>query len=535
MKLTIDGQPTVVNDGTTILEAARALGIEIPTLCHQPGLSPQTSCFLCVVQVQGNDNFLPACATPAAEGMVVSTRSPEVTATRKTALELLFSDHAGCCIATCTMACPADLDIPGFTEPLAAGRTREAIAVIKERLPLPAVLGRICPAYCESACMRKRLDESIAVHSLHRLAADLDLASPDPYQPEKKPASGKRVAIVGAGPAGLSAAYYLLQQGHACTLFDAAERPGGLLRHLPAERLDQSVLDAEIAVIHRLGAEFTPNWKLGRDGSLAELRSGFDAVLLAFGAALDPLSEQRKVDLEFVKAQGLAAARKGIEADRQSQATAIQGVFAAGEALLGASHAVFAVASGRGAALSIDQYLAARPVTGAPKPFYFWRKQQTAEENETLYGRAGNAPCALSEAARLPGAAPSAAADSAAPQVALEAGRCLQCGCDKADSCRLRRYATQYNIQPNRFRGERRTLAPDDSHAELLYEPGKCILCGLCLRLAETQGEALGLAFVGRGFPTRVAVPLEGKLSEGITKNAHLYAQACPSGALSLK
>jgi len=574
MRLTIDGKTIEADAGTTILAAARAAGIEVPTLCHLEGKKPLTSCFLCVARVEGNENFMPACATPAADGMVVHTQSPEVRAIRKTALELLLSDHAGCCVATCTMGCPADLDIPGFTAKIAAGDPRAAIAIIKEKIPLPAVLGAICPAYCESACMRKRVDDPLAIHALHLRAAELDLAEASPYLPPCAPPSGKRVAIVGAGPAGLSAAYYLLQQGHACTLFDAAARPGGLLRHHPKEELDPALLDGEIAVIEKLGARFVMNWRLGVDASLDELRREHDAVLLAFGATLDWQTEKRKVDFYFSKSQGLEVTRKGLAVSRETLATARGGVFAAGEAVLGASHAVWCVAGGRHASVSIHQFLSGLEVTGPEKPYYFRRAPQTAEEEHLLYGSIEKSPSAfkrdkvdkvdkvdevdfvhqesrrddsLSAQHFSAGSAstenPESRRDDRKDQpptglslaIAQEAARCLQCGCPSAAACKLRLYAGEYRAQAGRFRGERRTLEPDLSHAEIIYEPGKCILCGLCLRIAEEAGEARGLCFIGRGFTTRMAVPLDGALAEGLKKSARACAKACPSGALSLK
>ena len=524
MRLAINGRIVEAQPGDTILCAARKLGVEIPTLCHREEFAPQTSCFLCVVRVEGASCLLPACATRAAEGMAVTTDSPEIFAARKTALELLLSDHAGCCVAHCEIACPADLDVPGFLAELEAGRLRESIAIIRRRLPFPAVLGRLCPAFCESPCWRKRVDEPLAIRALHRYVADADLASSDPYLPERKRPTGKRVAIVGAGPAGLSAAFFLLQEGHGCALFDAADRPGGLLRHIPADALEQEVVDAEIAVIQRLGLEFRSHWRLGVDGSLDQLRHEFDAVLLAFGASVGAPGDKRSVDLELAKSQGLEVAKKGIAADSATGATSLDGVFAAGEAVSGPNYMVRAVAAGRRAAISIHQTLSGQPVRGLPKPFYFWLKHIHENEAEVLYGNAEPTPrvhpgpegLSLSEALR-------------------QAARCLQCGCEKAETCRLRRYADEYGANGNRFRGERRLLDPDGSHPELQYEPGKCILCGLCLKLAEQASEALGLCFAGRGFPTRVAVPFDGLLSQGIRKNALAYAEACPTGALSLK
>ena len=283
--LTIDGRRVTVPPETSVLDAARWLGIRIPTLCHVPGVEPAASCFLCAVQIEGRRTLSPSCAMPVAEGMVVATDSADVRAARQMALELLLSDHAGECVAPCAARCPAGLDIPGFVKGIATGDMREAMQMIGRSLALPGSLGRICPRLCEQACRRCDLDQGLAIGALHRYAADQDRASAVPYLPARAPATGKAIAIVGAGPAGLAAAWYLLQKGHVCTLFDAHPLPGGMLRYgIPAYRLPKDALDAEIAGLRSLGAHFRMGARWGEDFTLAELRGTYDAVFVATGA-----------------------------------------------------------------------------------------------------------------------------------------------------------------------------------------------------------------------------------------------------------
>jgi NADPH-dependent glutamate synthase beta subunit-like oxidoreductase len=261
------------------------LGIHIPTMCHVPGIEPAASCFVCAVQIEGRRTLSPSCAMPVTDQMAVTTDSDDVRAARKMALELLLSDHAGECVAPCAAQCPAGLDIPGFVAGIAAGDTRGAIEVIAGRLALPGSLGRICPRLCEQQCRRCDLDQGLAIGGLHRYAADVDRASRVPHVPPRAPASGKSVAIVGAGPAGLAAAYYLLQRGHDCALFDAHPLPGGMLRYgIPAYRLPKDALDAEIDTIRKLGVQFRMESRWGDDFSLAGLRREHHAVFLAIGA-----------------------------------------------------------------------------------------------------------------------------------------------------------------------------------------------------------------------------------------------------------
>ena len=162
--LTIDGRGVTVERGRSVLDAARSLGIEIPTLCHVSGLEPASACFLCSVQVEGMRTLSPSCALPAADGMVVTTQSDDIRAARRMALELLLSDHAGECIAPCAARCPAELDVPGFVYEIASGENARAIERIYERLSLPGSLGRVCPRLCEESCRRCDFDrEGLAI------------------------------------------------------------------------------------------------------------------------------------------------------------------------------------------------------------------------------------------------------------------------------------------------------------------------------------------------------------------------------------
>lgn len=304
MKITIDGKVFDVAQDQTLLEACRGLGIPIPTLCFDERLEPYGSCFLCVVEVEGARGLKPACATTVFDGMVVKTNSPMVLETRKMCLELLLSNHYGDCLAPCRMTCPAGIDIQGYLAYTANGDYRKGIELVKQRIPFPAAIGRVCPRTCEDACRRNRVDERVGIDYVKRFLADVDMASDEPYRPSCKPDTGKRVAIVGGGPAGLTAAYFLRIFGHAVTVFEAMPKLGGMLRYgIPDYRLPQEVLDWEINQILELGVEAKTAVAFGQDITLDSLRTqGFDAIFLSTGAW-----SSTKMRIENEKANGVVS------------------------------------------------------------------------------------------------------------------------------------------------------------------------------------------------------------------------------------
>jgi formate dehydrogenase major subunit len=285
VKFTLNGKEVEVDAGVKILEAAKNNGIFIPTFCDNKKLKPFASCFVCVVEIEGRPNLLPSCSTDVMEGMTILTESDRVLKARRDCVELLLSDHVGDCVGPCLSACPAGIDIPGFVKHLAVGEDREALELIKHNMPLPGCLGRVCTRPCEEGCRRQLVEKPLAICHLKRAAGDTDAASGDEYIPKTADSSGKKIAIVGAGPAGLSAAYYLQILGHACTIFDAHEAPGGMIRYgIPSYRLPRDVIDREVAIIEKLGCEFKYNTSLGKDVSLDDLRRDYDAVFLGLGA-----------------------------------------------------------------------------------------------------------------------------------------------------------------------------------------------------------------------------------------------------------
>ncbi len=677
--LTIDDKRVTVPAGATILAAANKLGISIPTLCHKDGLEPFTSCFICVVDVEGRVNPAPACSTAATQGMIVRTQSLRIRTTRKMCLELLLSDHCGDCIAPCTLACPAGCDIQAFMRDISEDRDEDAIRTIKQTLPIPGALGRICPRPCEVQCRRVRVEEPLAIGWLHRYAADTNTAAGKTYRPPAGPATGKRVAIVGAGPAGMSAAFFLRQAGHAVTIFEAQAEPGGMLRWgIPAYRLPRESLGNELRAIIEMGVEMRYGRALGKDFSLTELRrEGFNAIFIAVGApysaalqvegeslpgvlggveflgrsahgetiqvgervvvvgggntAIDAVrtarrlgatqvtllyrrtrsempalpveiqeAEREGVVFKFLAAplairkQGQALAlrcqqmrlgepdasgrrrpvpvlgqefeleadtviaaigqkldsamlrQEGIELDAKGGAirvnpatmqTALLDVFAGGDAVGREDQkiAVWAVGSGRLASIAMDQFLKGQPVLGRPALFAIvMGKDPEAVSARRFAGIAKKERAAMHELEPEDRVTSFREVElGLTPQMARgEAQRCLACGCAAAADCAIREYAVEYGADPERFAGVRRDYAVNTENPYIILEPGKCINCGICVRLCRDAGDLGVFGFVDRGFDVRIEPYYELAASAAGKQLCLDCAEACPTGAI---
>ncbi len=302
INLTIDGKNVSVSPGTTVLDAAKKIGIEIPTLCHDKRVEVYGACGLCVVEAVGNPKLLRACSTKVAEGMEILTKTEKVVSSRKCALELLLSDHSGDCRPPCVLACPAQTDCQGYVGLIANGEYYESVKLIMEKLPLPASIGRVCPHPCETACRRQLVEEPIAIAHLKRFVGDIALEEGNGYKPDIAPDTGKKIAILGGGPAGLTAAYFLRTKGHSIKVYDMMPKMGGMLLYgIPEYRLPEEVLNKEVNNIKSLGGiDFFNNVKIGKDVTLNELRKENDAVVIAIGAWTSSKMKVKGEELEGV-------------------------------------------------------------------------------------------------------------------------------------------------------------------------------------------------------------------------------------------
>lgn len=669
IKVTINGKEITAEKGQTILQIAEKNGIEIPTLCYIEEIKPYGACGLCTVEVEGMPKLLRACSAVAGDGMVISTDTPRIRQSRKIALELLMSDHTGDCKGPCSLNCPAGTDCQGYVKLISQGKFKEAVALVKDRVPLPASIGRVCPHPCETACRRKLVEEPISIAFLKSFAADEDLKSGDKFMPEIAESTGKSVGIIGGGPAGLTAAYFLAVKGHKVTVYDAMPKMGGMLRYgIPQYRLPKEVLDMEIASIAELGVEMKNNVKIGTDLTLDEIRNAHDATLVAIGAwksssmriagedlegvyggidflrsialknpvkigdrvavigggntAMDACRSAvrlgakevyviyrrtraempaEKVEIDEAEEEGViykflnnpveiigengkvkavklqvmelgepdAGGRRSpvsvegkfetieldnvimaigqkinisgfealeltdrgnISADTKTFRTSLDGVFAVGDATnRGASIAIEAIGEAQKASQVIDSFLQGAMV-GYKKP-YVSERVITAEDlaDRQKISRA-KMPQRSPEERRNDFDEVNLGFDR---ETAMnEAKRCLECGCHDYHDCKLIRYANQYDVQPERFAGDKHNCKKEQKLVYIERDQNKCVLCNLCVRVCDEEvGKSL-IGLVGRGFTTVIKPEFADTSVTEFCKTCQKCVNSCPTGAL---
>ncbi len=367
LELTINGQRHQVDEGTRVIAACRAAGIEVPTLCWLEGQAHFTSCMVCVVKDVRLGRLIPACSAPVTDGMEIETDTDEVGDARRVALELLLSEHVGDCRAPCQRVCPLQLDIPRMIRQIEAGDLAAAAQTVQQAQTQADVTCAECKAPCEKACRRGRVDQPVAIR---RLVGMLGKA-------ESRKSKVERETIN--------------KQGESQSL--------GVGR-----------------------------WALDVGRSNGPKR---------FDSTIGPL-----------QTGDLAAFMGG-----------------------------------------------------------------AAEDSQVVPASGGYTP---KEAAR-------------------EAARCLRCDCRKPEGCKLRDLAETYGARQSRYKGTgRNPVEIIRDHAAIVFEPGKCIKCGICTRIAEAAGEAAGLTFLNRGMETTVGVPFGDPLGQALTQATALRcADACPTGALT--
>jgi formate dehydrogenase major subunit len=289
MKITINGMEITALEGITILETAEQAGIYIPTLCHVRGKNADNPCGICVVELEGSETPVRSCDTKIQEGMSISTDSEVLKELRSERLAILAETHFGDCKAPCNLTCPGQINVQGYIAHVAKGQYEEGLRLVMERNPFPFSVGRVCPRFCETKCRRVLVEEPIAINHLKRFLADWCMSNDIDLRIPKEPSTGKKVAVIGGGPSGLTGAYFLTRKGHEVTVYEAAPKLGGMLRYgFPEFKIPKAVLDYEINTLLQMGITVKAEQKWGVDYTLQDLKdSGFDAILIAIGNPVD--------------------------------------------------------------------------------------------------------------------------------------------------------------------------------------------------------------------------------------------------------
>ncbi|MCD6579776.1 FAD-dependent oxidoreductase [bacterium] len=677
IKIKFNNKELEVESSKTILDIAKENGIFIPTLCEEARLEHYASCRVCLVEVKGAKAFMPACSTIVREGMEIIENSKDIQESRTMALELMLSNHYADCYAPCNRACPANIDIQGYIAHIANGEYRKSLELIKRSIALPVSIGRVCPQFCTKECYRNNTDEHILINPLKRFVAEMDINSDSPYIPKIEEEKNVKVAIIGAGPAGLSAAYYLRIKGYSVTIFEKLPKAGGMLRYgIPTYRLPKKLLDKEIGILETMGIVIKTNTELGKDITFEQLKEqGYRSFFIGIGAQNDmpmgipgedakgsyqsveflrkvslgetpefgercaivgggntamdvsrtlvrlgakevhiiyrrnkeampanveeiveaeeegvqfnflknptkvvvennivkglklinmklgepdqsgrrrpiamPETEHfiefdtvitaigQKIDISVLDKMGLKYNKRGrVEVKENVFSTNIPGVFSGGDCVLGPSTVVESVAQGREAAITIDSYLEKNEIREVPYEFFIQKKdfknitEKDFEDIEKIW------PPSIK---RLPANVRKNNFEEF--EFALtemdainEAKRCMQCGCQDINECKLKEYSTKYKVDKTRFFGEFIEKEEDTSHPYIKFNINKCILCGKCVRTCEELVGANALGYVNRGFPTQISPQLEKTfLDSPECISCGQCAEVCPVGAI---
>lgn len=705
IKVFIDNKEYESYENERILDLLLRNNFDIPNFCYDKHIPPLSSCFTCIVKIKNMRGFQPACSTYTFEGIEIETNSKEIFDTRKTNLELLISNHFADCFGPCKLNCPANVDIQSYISLAKRGLFREAIKVIKDSIPIPSTIGRVCPAFCEENCRRNYIDSAVGINNIKRYIADLDLFSENPYVPEIKENTNFKIAIIGSGPAGISAAYYLRLEGHNVDIYEKMPEAGGMLRYgIPSYRLPKDILDKELNLLYKMGINFFFNKEFGKDITLESLKNGgYDVIFIGIGAqsgnlmkiegenleniqlavhflrkvqkdenfkinfnfnkvfvigggntAIDsartalrlgakevyiiyrrtinemPANKEeieealeegikiieltapikfigdKKVNkIELIKMQLGEPDKSGrrspipipdsnyqmecdfvieaisqkietsyinflnlnpdgtIKINKETFETSFEGIFAGGDVVNGPDTVVKALADGKKAAISINNYLMKKTNNSNFKNYNVSQNSnKNITPNETLLNfyiskdeffknkkeKEDYFTKFFLESTKISRTKPLKIDPEKRKYIFdelnkgiskedfnIELDRCLQCGCNDINECKLKKYGEKYKITKNKFFGKFKNEKVDDTSYFIKFDKNKCINCGKCIEICSNIIGENVLGFYKRGFDTKIQTYFDAPIKETNCIFCGNCVNFCPVGALNEK
>ena len=563
----IDGKEVTAIPGEAILRAAQRAGFNVPTLCDDEKLAPAAACRMCLVEIEGYHRPMPSCHLPVEPGMKITQASESLFKLRKQNLEYILSDHNAYCMPPCQISCPTHIDIPGYLELMAKGQHVEAARLVKEVLPFPYMLGLVCPKPCQEVCRRGLVEEEIAICQCHgytgEMVMEMDKA-PTPFP--QLPATGKRVAVVGAGPAGMTAAYYAALKGHAVTVFDMMEKQGGIARYgIPEYRLPKVKLDKELNSVWQLrDTEFKGGMMLGRDFSIDDLfTQGYDAVFLGIGAwrsnELRIPGEDLPGVIEAINYLRMNAEGNPVPVGKGQKVVVLGGGFTTFDCArtsrrlgaevtvvyrrsrkeMGAVTVIQCIAQGKLAAKAIDRYLAGDDMARVAEEI---AAEEAVPELIDIVPYKPEEPQVRMPMLPFTERVQSFQLiengyDKAAAE--KEAARCLQCVCPDVGRCHLQRLSLEHGLTDNRFHRaepvDYHDYEYDFSHDFILRDLNKCINCTQCVRICRDVIGANCYGLMGGGYDSIVTTPWNVSLKYTDCVSCGACAETCPTGALMMR
>jgi formate dehydrogenase major subunit len=647
MNILIDGKKYSFKENETILEVCKRNGINIPTLCFNKKFPPNSSCFVCIVEDLTSKTLIPSCSTNARDGMKISTDSDTVKKYRRMAIELLLSEHDANCFSPCKVTCPAGIDVRDYIMYQRNSDSLHSFLKIRKKNPFVTSIGRVCPARCENDCSRNVIDQNVDIRLIKRFVGD------DVYKNKKeellkieksliKEKNDMKVAIIGGGPSGLSAAYYFLLQGSKVEIFEREEFLGGMLRYsIPSYRLPKDILKTEIDSIINLGVKVHRNFNVD-EKVFKKFKKDFDKVVIATGtwkdstmrlgeenyensmSALEFLKKVNKGDVltfgkrvvvvgggnsaidsartllrlgldvsliyrrtkkempaleheitdainEGVKLIELLSPNKliiendkltGVSFEKmvlldekdQSGRNKIKGtgrfynfnfdtliyaigqkkdndfeikdnVYICGDALTGASTAIEAIASGKKLVDSIFNNFNELSFCSKREDKLLKEKKYEKKEKEKInlkdFKNSNDKFVEVEEGLK---------------DINFSTQRCIDCGCEDIDFCKLRDYSIKYGAKEDTYKSKNMKKVKyfvDDSMKYMTLNQSKCVKCGTCINVCEKEVGASAINFINRGLDVKVAGSINENLKESDCIMCGMCIDTCPTGAIS--